>query len=222
MNFLARFKSDPLVGRGTAAAPPHLLRRPVSRGGAGPRRRGPRRSAGARTMPPQQRPRQARAARLAASEEDAEEGAEPAPPAVPPMDWEEAVGWLSTRSAEARSLVAQRWNWEHDLRVLQFLVTQPDMDMGVAAGIFWVTGATDDFFPWGDDEHPEDPQFQRAAEIVQRSDAGSRRKTSPSSASASTTAGIAAGSRNGSRRSTSTAGSTGPRPICRRSRRARW
>ena len=63
------------------------------------------------------------------------------------MDWEEAVGWLSTRSAEARSLVAQNWNWENDLRVLHFLTTQPDMDMGVAAGIFWLTGATDDFFP---------------------------------------------------------------------------
>jgi hypothetical protein len=53
------------------------------------------------------------------------------------------------------------------LRVLQFLVSQPDMDMGVAAGIFWLTGATDDFFPWGDDESPADPQFQCAAAIVQ-------------------------------------------------------
>ena len=107
----------------------------------------------------------ARAERLAAGEEQDEE--EPAEPSEPPMDWEEAVGWLSTRSTEARSLVAQSWNWEHDLRVLQFLVSQPDMDLGVAAGIFWLTGATDDFFPWGDDENPEDPQFQRAAAIVQ-------------------------------------------------------
>ena len=108
----------------------------------------------------------ARAARLAAGEEEAEEEAS-AEPSEPPMDWEEAVGWLSMRSSEARSLVAQSWNWEHDLRVLQFLVSQPDMDMGVAAGIFWLTGATDDFFPWGDDENPADPQFQRAAAIVQ-------------------------------------------------------
>ena len=107
----------------------------------------------------------ARAARIAAGEEQAE--TEAAEPAAPPMDWEEAVGWLSTRSAEARCLVAQRWNWEHDLRVLQFLVSQPDMDMGVAAGIFWLTGATDDFFPWGDDEAPADPQFQCAAAMVQ-------------------------------------------------------
>jgi len=107
----------------------------------------------------------ARAERLAAGEE--EEESEPVEPTEPPMDWEEAVGWLSTRSTEARSLVAQSWNWEHDLRVLQFLVSQPDMDMGVAAGIFWLTGATDDFYPWSDDENPEDPQFQRAAAIVQ-------------------------------------------------------
>ena len=108
---------------------------------------------------------EARQARLAESGQD--EDVEPVVPSEPPMDWEEAVGWLSTRSPEARSLVAQSWNWEHDLRVLQFLVTQPDMDMGVAAGIFWLTGATDDFFPWGNDENPEEPQFQRAAEIVQ-------------------------------------------------------
>ena len=109
----------------------------------------------------------ARAARVAASEAENDADAEPAEPAEPPMDWEEAVGWLSTRSSEARSLVAQSWNWENDLRVLQFLVSQPDMDMGVAAGIFWLTGATDDFFPWGDDDSPADPQFQRGAEIVQ-------------------------------------------------------
>ena len=109
----------------------------------------------------------ARAARLAAAEAEPEADAEPAEPAEPPMDWEEAVGWLSTRSSEARSLVSQSWNWDHDLRVLQFLVSQPDMDMGVAAGIFWLTGATDDFFPWGDDEAPAEPQFQRGAEIVQ-------------------------------------------------------
>jgi hypothetical protein len=107
----------------------------------------------------------ARAARIGAGEEQAESAH--AGPSEPPMDWEEAVGWLSTRSPEARSLVAQRWNWEHDLRVLQFLVSQPDMDMGVAAGIFWLTGATDDFFPWGDDENPADPQFQCAAAMVQ-------------------------------------------------------
>ena len=110
---------------------------------------------------------EARAARLAAGEEQSEDESEPAAPAEPPMDWEEAVGWLSTRSAEARSLVAQRWNWEHDLRVLQFLVSQPDMDMGVAAGIFWLTGATDDFFPWSDDEDPADPQFKCASAMVQ-------------------------------------------------------
>jgi hypothetical protein len=108
-----------------------------------------------------------RAARVAAGEEQAEEYSAPADPAEPPMNWEEAVGWLSTRSSEARSLVAQSWNWDHDLRVLQFLVSQPDMDMGVAAGIFWLTGATDDFFPWGDEENPADPQFQCAAAMVQ-------------------------------------------------------
>lgn len=114
---------------------------------------------------------QARAQRLVEAEEerrelmDAEDG-DPDAAAEPPMDWEEAVGWLSTRSAEARNFVAQNWNWEHDLRVLQFLVAQPDIDRGIATGIFWLTGATDDFFPWGDEEASEDPQFQRAAAMV--------------------------------------------------------
>ncbi|MGH6659147.1 MAG: DUF4274 domain-containing protein, partial [Sphingomicrobium sp.] len=114
---------------------------------------------------------QVRAQRLAEEEEDRREqmeadGDEPGVAPEPPMEWEEAVAWLSTKSPEARNFVAQNWNWEQDLRVLQFLVAQPDIDMGVATGIFWLTGATDDFFPWGDEDAPEDPQFQRGAEMV--------------------------------------------------------
>lgn len=109
---------------------------------------------------------QARAARLAEAEEDQQESEDAEGSATPPMDWEEAVGWLSTKSAEARNYVAANWNWEHDLRVLQFLVAQPDADQGVAAGIFWLTGATDDFFPWSDETAPADPQFKRALEMV--------------------------------------------------------
>ena len=112
---------------------------------------------------------EARARRLADTEAERLDGdgeSEDAPTAEPPMDWEEAVGWLSTQSADARNVVAALWNWEHDLRVLQFLVAQPDMDQGVATGIFWLTGATDDFFPWGDDTAPADPQFKRAMDMV--------------------------------------------------------
>ena len=113
----------------------------------------------------------ARAQRMADADAERVEAMEeafyaPAPSNEPPMEWEEACGWLSTRSPEARNFVAQNWNWEHDLRVLQFLVQQPDMDMGVATGIFWLTGATDDFFPWGDEDCPSDPQFKRAGEMV--------------------------------------------------------
>ncbi|HWJ58410.1 MAG TPA: DUF4274 domain-containing protein [Sphingomicrobium sp.] len=108
-----------------------------------------------------------RAERLAEAEADSESADDDeAASDEPPMEWEEAVGWLSTRSAEARDFIAQNWNWEHDIRVLHFLVQQPDMDMGVATGIFWLTGATDDFFPWGDEDCPSDPQFKRAAEMV--------------------------------------------------------
>ena len=99
--------------------------------------------------------------------EMADAGVEPSAVAADPMDWEEACGILSTMSAEGRAFVAQHWNWEHDLRVLQFLVAQPDMDPGVAAGIFWLTGATDDFFPWGDDDCPDDAQFKRAQDMVE-------------------------------------------------------
>jgi hypothetical protein len=111
---------------------------------------------------------EARARRLAETEaERLDEGdGEDAPSAEPPMDWEEAVGWLAIQSADARNVVAAHWNWEHDLRVLQFLVAQPDMDQGVATGIFWLTGATDDFFPWSDETAPADPQFKRAMDMV--------------------------------------------------------
>ena len=110
-----------------------------------------------------------RAARMADVKEDAAEPDEAGPGlGLDPMDWDEACGWLSTRSSEARSYVAQQWNWEQDLRVLQFLVAQPDMDLGVAAGIFWLTGATDDFFPWSEDSEPSDEQFKRAADMVEQ------------------------------------------------------
>ncbi len=73
-------------------------------------------------------------------------------PAADPMPWDEAVGWLSQRSAEARNFVGQYWNWDYDLRVLHFLAQQPDLDAGVAAHIFWLTAASEDYFPFGDDE----------------------------------------------------------------------
>lgn len=166
MNFLSRFKSDPAEG-----LEEDLPQRRRTFSAAQFREEELARAAEARAAQLEADAQaaalaeEARQARLAESGQD--EDVEPAEPAEPPMDWEEAVGWLSTRSPEARSLVAQNWNWEHDLRVLQFLVSQPDMDMGVAAGVFWLTGATDDFFPWGNDENPEEPQFKRAAEIVQ-------------------------------------------------------
>lgn len=78
--------------------------------------------------------------------------APPHPPAVEPMAWDEAVGWLSQRSAETRNFVGQYWNWDYDLRVLHFLAQQPDLDAGVAAHIFWITAAQEDYFPFGDDE----------------------------------------------------------------------
>jgi hypothetical protein len=82
---------------------------------------------------------------------------EPAPVAAPPppanpMPWDEAVGWLSQRSAETRNFVGTYWNWDYDLRVLHFLAQQPDLDAGVAAHIFWITAACEDYFPFGDDE----------------------------------------------------------------------
>ena len=83
------------------------------------------------------------------------------------MDWEEAVGWLSTRSPEARSLVAQGWNWENDLRVLQFLVTQPDMDLGVATGHFLADRRDRRFLPVGRRRQPGRPAIPAGAEMVQ-------------------------------------------------------
>ena len=88
------------------------------------------------------------------------EAAEPFPmtpatspaPAADAMPWDEAVGWLSQRSPETRNFVGQYWNWEYDLRVLHFLAQQPDLDAGVAAHIFWLTAACEDYFPFGDDE----------------------------------------------------------------------
>lgn len=76
----------------------------------------------------------------------------PTAPAGDPMPWDEAVGWLSQRSAETRNFVGQYWNWDHDLRVLHFLAQQPDLDAGVGAHIFWLTAANEDVFPFGDDE----------------------------------------------------------------------
>lgn len=85
-----------------------------------------------------------------------------APLAADPIPWDEAVGWLSQRSAETRNLVGTYWNWDHDLRVLHFLAQQPDLDAGVAAHIFWITAACEDYFPFGDDE-PDSEVTQQIA-----------------------------------------------------------
>ena len=79
-----------------------------------------------------------------------------------PMPWDEAVGWLSQRSADTRNFVGQYWNWDYDLRVLHFLAQQPDLDAGVAAHIFWLTAASEDYFPFGDDEPSGDVAGQIA------------------------------------------------------------
>lgn len=84
------------------------------------------------------------------------------PPAADPMPWDEAVGWLSQRSAETRNFVGTYWNWDYDLRVLHFLAQQPDLDAGVAAHIFWITAACEDYFPFGDDE-PDNEIAQQVA-----------------------------------------------------------
>ncbi|HYC95080.1 MAG TPA: hypothetical protein VEB39_05210 [Sphingomicrobium sp.] len=94
---------------------------------------------------------------LMAEEPETVEAPEPVPvaappPAVDPMPWDEAVGWLSQRSAETQNFVGTYWNWDYDLRVLHFLAQQPDLDAGVAAHIFWITAACEDYFPFGDDE----------------------------------------------------------------------
>ncbi|WP_037501081.1 hypothetical protein [Sphingomonas jaspsi] len=99
----------------------------------------------------------------------------PPPSEVDPMHWEEAVGWLSQRSAASRNLVAQYWNWEHDLKVMEFLVQQPDLDPGVAAGVLWLTASNEDYFPWGDDEPQSDfdqAVTRIAAMVGRRFDAG--------------------------------------------------
>lgn len=96
------------------------------------------------------------------AEEAPAELAAPSPPAADPMPWEEAVGWLSQHSAETRNFVGQYWNWDYDLRVLHFLAQQPDLDAGVAAHIFWITAASEDYFPFGDDE-PDSEIAQQVA-----------------------------------------------------------
>jgi hypothetical protein len=89
----------------------------------------------------------------------------PEPTVVPPaqtMAWDEAVGWLSQRSVETRNFVGQYWNWDYDLKVLHFLAQQPDLDAGVAAHIFWITAASEDYLPFGDDE-PDSEVAQQIA-----------------------------------------------------------
>lgn len=117
------------------------------------------------------------AAEASDAEMPADEVAAPAPaapaptPPANPMTWDEAVGWLSQRSAETRNFVGTYWNWDYDLRVLHFLAQQPDLDAGVAAHIFWITAAQEDYFPFGDDE----PDSEIAQQIAWLTDFLGRR-----------------------------------------------
>jgi hypothetical protein len=91
-----------------------------------------------------------------------------APPALPSSglspESEEAIAWLATQPARVRDWIASNWPWESDLRVLKWLVEQEDCDAGTAAGVFWVSGAAEDFVPFGADE-PEDEADLLTAEI---------------------------------------------------------
>src|SRR5215213_9288429 len=107
MNFLARFKSAPELELEAEDLP--ARRRTIT--AAKFREEELARAAEARAAAEVEAATSAaaEAARLAqlpdeedVGESDPESAAEPR---QPPMDWEEAVGWLSTRSAEARSLV---------------------------------------------------------------------------------------------------------------------
>ena len=44
-------------------------------------------------------------------------------------------------------------------------MSQPDVDAGVAAGIFWLTAASEDYFPWTD-EDPENEVDRKIAELT--------------------------------------------------------
>ena len=100
---------------------------------------------------------------MAAESDPAASGqAAPSVRVAEPMHWEEAVGWLSQRSSETRNFVGQYWNWDYDLRVLHFLAQQPDLDAGVAAHLFWLTAACEDYFPFGDDEPTGEVECQIA------------------------------------------------------------
>lgn len=62
----------------------------------------------------------------------------PAPPApIAQMDGTDPSGWLRAQPAMTRDYVASRWDWDHDLDLLHWLVSQPDCDGGIAAGVFW-------------------------------------------------------------------------------------
>ena len=102
MNFLARFKSDASDGLEEELPP---RRRTFS--AAQYREEELARAAEARAAQAEadaEAQAAAEAAREARVEGAGDEEPESSEPAVPPMDWEEAVGWLSTRSPEARSL----------------------------------------------------------------------------------------------------------------------
>jgi hypothetical protein len=62
------------------------------------------------------------------------------------------VAWLARQRAPVRDCIAVHWHWETDLAILKWLVEQPDCDAGTAASVFWLSGAAEDYVPFGSDE----------------------------------------------------------------------
>lgn len=89
---------------------------------------------------------------------------EPSAPAPPPAIVQDPIAWLADQPAIVRDFIAQSWNWDHDLAILRWLVEQPASDGGVAAGIFWLSGAAEDYVPFGN-EQPTDPDDLLVLEI---------------------------------------------------------
>jgi hypothetical protein len=66
-----------------------------------------------------------------------------------PAVFKNPTSWLAQQPPRVCDFIAANWNWDEPLDILLWLVKRHDCDSGVAAGVFWLSGAAEDFLPFG-------------------------------------------------------------------------
>lgn len=68
----------------------------------------------------------------------------------------DAIAWLEGQDPAVWHYVAEHWDWDRGVEPLAWIARQDRCDAGTAASLFWKSGESEDYLPFGDAEPTED------------------------------------------------------------------